>query len=88
LNMSEAVSDHDCAFGKWYFGVGRKSFSHVAEMGAIEQPHKELHDLIRRVIEAKQRGDMDAAEKHFARVEPLSKRIVDLIDAIMGQIAS
>jgi methyl-accepting chemotaxis protein len=88
LNMSEAVSDHDCAFGKWYFGVGRKSFSHVAEMGAIEQPHKELHDIIRRVIEAKQRGDMDAAEKHFTRVEPLSKQIVDLIDAVMRQIAS
>jgi methyl-accepting chemotaxis protein len=72
-----AAFDHtQCGFGKWYESVGRHELSHISELGQIEQPHKELHQLIKTIAELKQRGDMEGAEREYERIGPISEIIV------------
>ncbi|MEW8397016.1 MAG: methyl-accepting chemotaxis protein [Candidatus Thiodiazotropha sp.] len=86
--LDERVAfDHKaCGFGVWYETVGRKELSHISEIKQIEQPHRELHELIKRISELKNMGDMEAAEREYQRVGPLSEKIVEMMRAIQNRI--
>ncbi len=88
LDERVAFNHTACGFGKWYNEVGRVQFADITEMGLIDKPHKELHDLIRRIHELKQRGDMAAAEREYGRVGPLSEQIVELMRKIEQKISN
>ncbi len=87
LSQAQAVSDHDCAFGKWYFGPGLESFGQIREMVEVRTPHAEMHALIRRIIELKGQGKIEAAEQEYSKVGPLSEQIVGLIDSIKQHVS-
>lgn len=82
LTQKEAVSHHDCLFGKWYYSDGLDKFSHLPEMRDVEGPHAELHRLIKQIIEAKDRNDDAQAEQLYQKISPLSQQIVALLDKI------
>jgi methyl-accepting chemotaxis protein len=86
LSREQAVSDRDCAFGKWYFGPGLKHFGHIQEMSQVRAPHAEMHELIRNIIDLKEQGEIERAEQEYQKVEPLSGRIVALIDVIKKSV--
>jgi methyl-accepting chemotaxis protein len=87
--LDERVAfDHKaCGFGKWFNEVGLVQFADMPELKQIEKPHQELHELIRRIHELKQRGDMQVAEREYERVGPLSKEIVALMRKLEEKIA-
>jgi methyl-accepting chemotaxis protein len=87
-SLDERVAfDHTaCGFGVWYENVGRKELSHIREINEIEKPHRELHQLIKRIVDLKKQGDMEAAEREYQRVAPLSETIVTMIQAIKNKI--
>jgi|GEM_PF-925521 len=86
MTQAEATSHHDCKFGKWYYSTGKERFSHIPEVDQIEQPHKEMHDAIRNVMQLKEKGDMAGAQRELERVESISVNIVQLIDSIERQV--
>ncbi|MGM0593074.1 MAG: methyl-accepting chemotaxis protein [Pseudomonadota bacterium] len=86
LSKEQAVSDHDCAFGKWYFGPGLEKFGHMPEMEQVRGPHAEMHGLIKKIIELKSQGRTEEAEREYEKVGPLSEQIVGLIERIKQQI--
>lgn len=88
LTREQAVSHHNCVLGKWYYTDGMANFGKIDSMRAIAAPHEELHGIIRRVIEAKEGGRKDEAEQLFAKVEPLSRRIVELLQETKRQIGA
>ena len=85
LTEAEAVSHHDCAFGKWYYGEGQAKFGMLADMRAVEEPHSRLHQLIKEIVRLKQAREFDKAERVYSEVGPLSTKIVGLIDRIERQ---
>ncbi len=87
LTREQAVSDKNCDFGKWYFGPGLENFSNINEMTQVREPHAEIHELIRKIIELKERGDIEQAEEEYTKIEPLSDTIVDMIEKIRQQIS-
>ncbi len=80
LSMDEAVSHRHCKFGKWYYSEGLQNFGHIEAMRAVEKPHEELHEMIRTIIEYKERGQMDQAEQAYRYVSNISDEIVRLMD--------
>jgi len=82
LTKEQAVSHHDCALGKWYYGEGLAQLGDMAEMREVEEPHAELHRIIKTIIEHHGQGRMEEAELEFEKVSPLSQRIVGLLDEI------
>jgi methyl-accepting chemotaxis protein len=87
-SLDERIAfDHTaCGFGVWYENVGRKELSHISEINQIEKPHQELHQLIKRIVELKRQGDMEAAEREYQQVGPLSEKIVMLMQAIKNKL--
>ncbi|MBI5786818.1 MAG: cache domain-containing protein [Rhodocyclales bacterium] len=80
LTEAEAVSHTECAFGKWYYGEGLKNYGHIQELKDVEQPHAELHRTIKEIVKARNAGDKATAEKLYANVDHISRRIVGLLD--------
>ncbi len=80
LSMQEAVSHHDCKFGKWYFSEGLKKYSHIPAIIEIDTPHEQLHELIRVIIDYKNTGRIDEAEQAYRQVATISHEIVKLLD--------
>jgi methyl-accepting chemotaxis protein len=80
LTEVEAVSHTECAFGKWYYSEGMKSFGHIQELKDVEEPHAELHRAIKEIIKARNAGDTATAERLYADVDRISRRIVELLD--------
>ncbi len=87
LDERVAFDPTQCGFGKWYHGVGKEEFSDIPEMNLIEQPHNALHELIHRIHHLKQSGDMQAAEREYKRVGPLSEQIVEIMKKLESKIA-
>ena len=81
LTEDEAVSHHHCAFGKWYDSEGLKRFGHIHELRQVEEPHAELHRTIKEIVQAMKAGDKDRAERLYASVDGISRRIVTLLEA-------
>ncbi|MES9848328.1 MAG: methyl-accepting chemotaxis protein, partial [Candidatus Thiodiazotropha sp.] len=86
LDERVAYNHKACGFGIWYENVGRKELSHISEINQIEKPHRELHELIKRIADLKDRGDMQAAEREYQRVGPLSEEIVRMMQTIQSKL--
>ncbi len=81
LSAEQAVSHRHCDFGKWYYSAeGLARYSHIAELKQVEDPHAELHGLIKRIVDLKNSGKQAEAESLFAKIEPLSAQIVSLLN--------
>ncbi|MCP3671288.1 MAG: methyl-accepting chemotaxis protein [Gammaproteobacteria bacterium] len=88
IDEAEAVSHTDCVLGQWYYAGGAMDrYSHIPEISEIEVPHKEMHDLVHEVMELKLAGKEREAEETYAKIAPLSERIVSLLDRIEQQLA-
>ncbi|WP_428840622.1 CZB domain-containing protein [Campylobacter sputorum] len=48
----ELMSDHqNCRLGKWYSGIGKDVYGKLPSFVKIENPHKNVHDLINESLE-------------------------------------
>ncbi len=86
LQPSEAVSHRECQLGQWYYSDGMEGLGHIPEMRTLEEPHEELHRLIKEIIDLREAGRVDEAEAAFRRVDTLSTGIVELLDRIQNQV--
>jgi methyl-accepting chemotaxis protein len=86
LDKSSSFAHTDCAFGKWYHGVGLDEFSHLPEIQQINAPHKELHELIKQIVTLEDRGEISRAEDEYKKIGPLSDQIIALLTRIEEKI--
>ena len=54
--------DHRSLFGKWYFGEQGETFKATASFAEIEQPHREIHQLISQALSNKDKNWQDDKE--------------------------
>jgi len=88
LSKEQAVSHHHCEFGKWYYSDGLKNFGHLQAMKDVEDPHEQLHELIRMIIDMKTNGQISEAEQAYQNVASISEKIVGLLSAAEQQAAT
>ena len=50
INLGKKIGDfgthHDCRFGKWFVGEGKKQFEHTKSYAKIDKPHAIVHNKI------------------------------------------
>lgn len=88
LTRDEAVSHHNCALGKWYYSEGLEQYGDISEMQAIEQPHHDLHKLIKEIIISKEKGDDEKSEYLYTKISPISNQIINLLDQVEQSISN
>jgi methyl-accepting chemotaxis protein len=88
LPTPEATSHQQCKLGQWYYGQGLKQYGQLAPMKALEPIHVELHRVIRDIIDARDKGQMDKAEALYQNISGLSERIIEQLDRLETEILS
>lgn len=86
LTRAQACSHHDCKLGLWYYGEGKKNYQDIASFREIEPPHAKLHAVIRKIVTHTETGNIQDAETLYQEMEPLSKKIVGLIEKTKNSI--
>jgi len=86
LTAAQATSHKDCDLGKWMYSEGLKNYGTILEMQTLEKVHAELHATIKKIVALKDAGKAKEAEIEFQKVEPISKRIVDLLNAVEAKV--
>ncbi|WP_177420623.1 methyl-accepting chemotaxis protein [endosymbiont of Lamellibrachia barhami] len=88
LNQNEAVSHHDCVLGKWYDSEGLSRYGEIPEMRELEAPHAAMHELIKQIVQKKNAGSEAEAAQLLRQVDPLSLRIISLLDIVERKVAA
>ncbi|WP_022940315.1 CZB domain-containing protein [Psychromonas hadalis] len=57
-----------------------KRYSANASFKQIESPHKQLHKIIKQIINVNESANKTEAEALYQQIDPLSREIVSLID--------
>ncbi|MES9928996.1 MAG: CZB domain-containing protein, partial [Candidatus Thiodiazotropha sp. 6PDIVS] len=74
--------------GKWYYSEGLKQYGDISEMQAIEQPHHDLHELIKEIIISKEKRDNEKAEYLYTKISPISNQIINLLGQVEQSISN
>lgn len=82
LSAAQATDHKQCELGKWLYAEGLTKYAAIPETKKLELEHETLHKLVKTIINFKHAGKVKEAEAEFAKVEGVSKRIVDLLTAI------
>ncbi len=88
LSAEQAVSHRACALGRWYYTQGLANYGKLPEMQAIEAPHAALHRIIKEIVQLKQAGKNEEAERKYGEIDRLSRQVVDHLDAVERQLRS
>ncbi|MFO8042636.1 MAG: methyl-accepting chemotaxis protein [Alkalispirochaeta sp.] len=86
IDADEAVSDHECALGQWYFGAGLDQFGDLEAMQKIEEPHRRMHHLVKEIMGLADRGERVAAREKLEELGPLSHEIVQLLQQVEDEL--
>jgi hypothetical protein len=72
-----------CRLGKWYYeGDGRECFSKLPGYGAVEAPHKRVHDHGRAAVAAFHAGNVEAGVSNLGQMEDASMEVLAGLDQI------
>lgn len=80
------VDSRSCYFGKWLYSKGLLEYGTMLEMRTLEKVHQELHEVAKKIVDMKLAGDVNGAKKELTKLEPISNRIVSLVDTVEEQI--
>lgn len=80
LTREQACSHRDCKLGQWYYSEGQKKYGNATSFREIEAPHEELHNVIKEIVNVTENGNKTEAEALYQKIDPLSRKIVSLID--------
>jgi len=80
------ASHRDCELGKWIYGGGMSAYSHLHEMQDLETKHRDMHALVKHVVELKHAGKTGEAEQGFSRVCDQAEGVVALITRVEAQV--
>ncbi len=82
LDKIQATSPRHCDLGKWLYMDGMSKYGNNADMKQLEKIHAEMHATVGKVINAKDAGNMNAAQAELAKVSDLSGKVVELLTKI------
>jgi methyl-accepting chemotaxis protein len=83
----ETATDHTaCVLGKWYYGEGQ-AYAELPLMQELGKEHEEMHQGIKKVMDAKEIGDTEMVEAGLAQVDEKSEKVVAILHQLMDEVA-
>ncbi|HXR38307.1 MAG TPA: hypothetical protein VN776_04415, partial [Terracidiphilus sp.] len=68
------------------YASGMTAYGHLQEMQELETMHKDMHALVKHVVELKHAGKASEAEQEFIRVCDEAEGVVALINRVEAQV--
>jgi len=84
------ASDNECRLGKWYFeGNGKDKFGKVPSYNKLAQPHKEVHDNIKKAVECVEAGTCTKHSQnvmtYFDAAQKASIQVINILDNMLQE---
>jgi len=84
------ASDNECRLGKWYFaGQGKDKFGKVPSYNKLAQPHKEVHDNIKKAVECVEAGTCTEYSQnvmtYFDEAEKESIQVINILNNMLDE---
>ncbi|KAA0258671.1 hypothetical protein FHQ18_05810 [Deferribacter autotrophicus] len=78
------IKEHTmCDFGKFYYGEGKQIFGDDLEFVAIEEPHKQVHQLGKLIVDYIKQDKIDDAKENIKILMENVERLISLLDSLM-----
>ncbi len=74
--------EYSCRFGQWYYGVGMENYGHLKVFQQIENIHREVHHIGRKMYQLKQAGDTQTAKEQIDNLLNLRDKILSALDEL------
>ena len=86
--LGELSNHHECRFGSWYDGAGKRSYGDLAEYADIEAIHIAIHQLGTAIVRLRDAGDVDAAHARCPELLALKEQILGKLAALQHTVAT
>ena len=83
---------HRCAFGKWFYGEGRKEAEKIApylakSLAGMEESHIKLHQSAEKLNELTEKGNKkEALDFYLQTTRPIIRQLVDTFDSMREEV--
>ena len=82
----EAATDHTaCVLGKWYYGDGQQ-YMNLPLMQKLGDEHMEMHQSIKRVMDAKELDDLEMVDQELVTVDKQSEKVVGILYQMIDEV--
>lgn len=88
MTVDDITSHKDSHLGKWYYSQGKELFSDEPVFREIEEPHKLVHEVARKAVQAYNDNNIELAEKYLTDVEMYSNLVINKLTILREIIIS
>jgi HAMP domain-containing protein len=88
IDGSRLASHKDCELGRWIYTDALSRYGHVQDMLELESQHKNMHGMVREVVDLKEAGKLHEAIERLPQVEAVSKQVVALLTRLENELKS
>ncbi|MDD2463752.1 MAG: methyl-accepting chemotaxis protein [Desulfobulbus sp.] len=81
LRPEEVTSDHECEFGKWYFGEGQ-SLSNCAYFKEVGDFHRKVHQYAKQIADLVKQDDKFRAKEVMREFEKVREQFFKALDEL------
>ncbi len=86
--QSELHDHHQCRFGNWYYGPGRKRYGHLPEFAVLETTHMEVHRMGMELVRLYHAGEIERARALSEELMRLKDRVLQLLTDLQHAVMS
>lgn len=86
IDLNEVTSHETCRLGKWYYGDLPDHVKQNEIFKQLEEPHKQVHQNAKLVVERYQKNDLIGVEKSFEDLEKASVIVIDLLTILENEL--
>jgi methyl-accepting chemotaxis protein len=86
IDPGKLGSHQDCELGKWIYADALPNYGQLQDVQSLEKKHKEMHALVKQVVELKRAGKTLEAETQFAGVTQAAEEVVGLLNQVETQV--
>lgn len=88
MTVNDITSHKDSQLGKWYYSQGKELFGDEPVFREIEEPHKLVHEVARKAVQAYNDNNKELAEKYLIEVEMYSNLVIEKLTVLREIIIS
>ncbi|MCK5667129.1 MAG: EAL domain-containing protein, partial [Thiotrichaceae bacterium] len=84
--LFDLLSYNHCRLGTWYYNIGKSKYQHLACYHDLEQPHKETHQLGKKLLQLCTDGKQSEALKMIPELIKLRDDVLIKLNALQQEI--
>ncbi|MDX1904618.1 MAG: CZB domain-containing protein [Thermonemataceae bacterium] len=92
LNLMQSISENNeanefnshelCELGKWLYNEGLRNYAELPAIHQLEEVHREMHLLAKKVIDCKNARQIDEARTHYQAMSLKADKVIKLLDEL------